>query len=473
MTTRGYSRKSSLPFFYRVFCWCSGARLYLLERCPSDLNKFLGIGAVILMTGILASLSGGYAIYTIFQSPLLAVLFGMLWGMLIFFLDFFLVSSLKKQDHVSKEMPFAIPRFVLAILIAIVISKPIELKLFEREINVEIEAMKSIKNLEISNLVDKEFGDIDQLTKENEQLKADIATKEQSRNQLFDMIVAEAEGKSPTGQVGKGPVYSEKKAEFDRAERELQALRAANNKQIEKNNQRIEELTAKRDERLSQTTKTSDQANGFLARLEAMSNISAKNTAVSIASWFITLLFIVIESSPIIVKLLSKKGPYDFLLEAEEFQKEAEASIIIENIRFGHEESIDVDREVARIKFKSEISLQSEFISEEAEVRRELFKRRLKTFEEAGKLPVRDLKLVTEETEIAENKSTDETPSVTDAAESTAPSEVENSSPSVVDAEQDNGVTADSETVNPATVVLLESNAEGGIELIHKNGAEK
>ncbi len=425
------------------------------------------------MTGILASLSGGYAIYTIFQSPLLAVLFGMLWGMLIFFLDFFLVSSLKKQEHVSKEMPFAIPRFVLAILIAIVISKPIELKLFEREINVEIEAMKSTKNLEISNLVDKEFGDIDQLTKENEQLKADIATKEQSRNQLFDMIVAEAEGKSPTGRVGKGPVYSEKKAEFDRAERELQALRVANNKQIEKNNQRIEELTAKRDERLSQTTKTSDQANGFLARLEAMSNISAKNTAVSIASWFITLLFIVIESSPIIVKLLSKKGPYDFLLEAEEFQKEAEASIIIENIRFGHEESIDVDREVARIKFKSEISLQSEFISEEAEVRRELFKRRLKTFEEAGKLPARDLKLVTEETEIAENDSVDETPSVTDAAESATPSVVENSSPSVADAEQDMGAAADSETVNPASVVLMESNAEGGIELIHKNGAEK
>ncbi|HUX54873.1 MAG TPA: DUF4407 domain-containing protein [Williamwhitmania sp.] len=467
MTARSYLRRSSLPFFYRVFCWCSGARLYLLERCPSDLNKFLGIGAVILMTGILASLSGGYAIYTIFRSPLLAVLFGMLWGLLIFFLDFFLVSSLKKQDRVSKEMPFAIPRFVLAILIAIVISKPIELKLFEREINVEIEAMQSAKNIEISNLVDKEFGEISQLTQENEQLKADIAAKEQSRNQLFDMIVAEAEGKSPTGKVGKGPVYSEKKAEFDKTERELETVRKENQTQLVHNNERIEALTKQRDERLAQTTQTSGRANGFLARLEAMSNISSKSSIVSIASWFITLLFIVIEASPIIVKLLSKRGPYDFLLEAEEFQKEAEASIIIENIRFGHEESIDVDREVARIKFKSEISLQSEFISEEAEVRRELFRRRLKTFEKAGTVPKRDLKLITKVDDSAEEEKSEEV-----LAESSANVELIESDTASDEAEQKQ-IVVDSPVEKNSSLPLLESCIEGRIEPIHKNGDEK
>ena len=431
------------------------------------MNKFLGIGAVILMTGILASLSGGYAIYTIFRNPLLAALFGMLWGLLIFFLDFFLVSSLKKQDRVSKEMPFAIPRIILAILIAIVISKPIELKLFEREINVEIEAMQSSKNLEISDLVDKEFGEISQLTQENERLKAGIAAKEQSRNQLFDMIVAEAEGKSPTGKVGKGPVYSEKKAEFDKTERELEAVRKENQTQLVRNNQRIEVLTKQRDERLAQTTQTSSRANGFLARLEAMSNISSKSSIVSIASWFITLLFIVVEASPIIVKLLSKRGPYDFLLEAEEFQKEAEASIIIENIRFGHEESIDVDREVARIKFKSEISLQSQFISEEAEVRRELFRRRLKTFEEAGKVPKCDLKLVPEAVDGAEEENSEEV-----LTESAANVELIESVTASDEAEQKQ-IVVDSPVEKNSSLPLLERCIEGRIEPIHKNGDEK
>jgi len=146
------------------------------------------------------------------------------------------------------------------------------------------------------------------------------------------------------------------------------------------------------------------ESDGFLARMEAMSNFKSNSFIVSLTSLFITLLFIVIESSPIIVKLLSKKGPYDYLLEAEEFSKEAEASMIIENIRFGHEDSIEVDREIARIKFKSEISLQSDFISEEAQVRRELFKRRMKAVGDKGKLPNRDLKLVTTDCELSDEK---------------------------------------------------------------------
>ena len=29
-----------LSWFYRIVCWCSGASLYLLEKCPADYNKF-------------------------------------------------------------------------------------------------------------------------------------------------------------------------------------------------------------------------------------------------------------------------------------------------------------------------------------------------------------------------------------------------------------------------------------------------
>ena len=401
MDVKTGKRRSALSFFYRLFCWCSGARIYLLERCPSDLNKYLGIGAVILMTGIMASLSGSYAIYTIFRSYPIAIAFGLLWGVLIFFLDFFLVSSLKKQEHIKLELPFALPRFVLALLIAVVISKPIELKLFEREINVEIEAMRSEKNMEFSKIVGQEFGDLDRLIIENEELKKEIEVKETLRNQLFKMVIAEAEGQSPTGRLGKGPVYAEKRQEFDASDRSLIEIKERNYKQIEENNLRINQLKALRDLRKRATAQASSESDGFLARLQAMSNIKETSLIVSITSWFITLLFIVIESSPIIVKLLSRKGPYDFLLEAEEFAKEAEASMIIENIRFGHEDSLDVDREIARIKFKSEISLHSEFITKEADVRRELFKRRLKSIAEKGNLPSRDLKLVSADDELS------------------------------------------------------------------------
>ena len=400
MDTKVARRRSNLSWFYRVFCWCSGARLYLLEKCPSDLNKYLGIGAVIFMTGVMASLSGGYAIFTIFRSYPIAIAFGLLWGVLIFFLDFFLVSSLKKQDQIKLELPFAMPRFVLALLIAVVISKPIELKLFQREINVEIEAMRSEKNMEFSKIVGQEFGELDVLLAENEKLKKEIAEKEGIRNKLFNLVIAEAEGQSPTKRIGKGPVYAEKRQEFNVSDQDLTDTKRRNFKQIADNNLRIDALKALRDLRKRSTAAASSESDGFLARLQAMSNLKDDSMIVSLTGWFITLLFIVIESSPIIVKLMSRKGPYDFLLEAEEFSKEAEASLIIENIRMGHEDSIDVDREIARVRFKSEISLQSEFISKEADVRRELFKRRLKAVADKGKLPSRDSKLVASDEEV-------------------------------------------------------------------------
>ncbi|MBL0053972.1 MAG: DUF4407 domain-containing protein [Bacteroidetes bacterium] len=57
---------------------------------------------------------------------------------------------------------------------------------------------------------------------------------------------------------------------------------------------------------------------GFDKRLAALGNVSAKNSTISIASIFVMLLFLAIEIAPVLVKLLSSRGPYDDLLEAHE-----------------------------------------------------------------------------------------------------------------------------------------------------------
>src|SRR5690606_40942160 len=108
----------------KVFLWlCSGAFLPLLRRSPSESNKYLGIGAAVLFTGILAALSAGYALYTIFETVWISVLFALLWGLVIFNLDRFIVSSMRKRDGIWTEWKLAVPRLVLAVLLALVISK--------------------------------------------------------------------------------------------------------------------------------------------------------------------------------------------------------------------------------------------------------------------------------------------------------------------------------------------------------------
>ncbi len=130
-----------LSLFYRFFCWCSGARLYLLQSCPTDYNKFFGIGIIVFLTGVMASITGSYTLFVIFGSLPISVVFGIFWGILIFFLDWFIVASLKKENRISSELLVAFPRIVLAILLAIVISKPLELKLFEKEINAALQTI--------------------------------------------------------------------------------------------------------------------------------------------------------------------------------------------------------------------------------------------------------------------------------------------------------------------------------------------
>ena len=73
----------------RFFWWCSGADITILRTwaCSTEHNTYAGIGATIFLTAVLASLSGGYALWTVFQSSPYAITFGLLWGILIFNLD--------------------------------------------------------------------------------------------------------------------------------------------------------------------------------------------------------------------------------------------------------------------------------------------------------------------------------------------------------------------------------------------------
>jgi hypothetical protein len=206
-------------------------------------------------------------------------------------------------------------------LLAIVISRPLELKLFEKEIDGMLQSIQSENTIKYNDLVDKEFADISLLKQENDRLNAEIIKKEEHRNQLFNLMIEEAEGRSATLKIGKGSVYKEKKAEYDKIDQELTELKQRNNQQIERNLQTIAQLDQNKQNQVSKSKAEIKKADGLLARFEAMAELSKNNTTVKYASWFIFILFILIEASPILVKLLSRRGPYDELLEKEEYEK--------------------------------------------------------------------------------------------------------------------------------------------------------
>lgn len=321
----------------KFFLICSGCDLAILTRdeCAIEHNKYLGIGATILSTAVLASLSGGYALYTVFQSVPLSVLFGLLWGAIIFNLDRYIVSSLRKanlngdltpkQRVVLKlnEVSRALPRLILAIFISIVITKPLELRLFDKEIGIEFEKSKIEEAINIERRATEEFAQIGTIQRQNQTLKDQIREKEKQRYDLEQQKFAELDGWGGSKNPGDGPIHKEKKRAFDRTSAELEDLKRAYQPVIENNDLQIASLKTQKEQRVEKTKGEVEQPPGLLKKLETLSKLKEKHPTIDWASNFIVLLFILLETAPIFVKLLSERGPYDEIYEGMEHRVRA------------------------------------------------------------------------------------------------------------------------------------------------------
>ena len=293
------------------FILCSGADKNLLEGCSQgEKTKFVGIGATVFFTAVMAFLASAYALFTVFDSVYPAIAFGLVWSLLIFNLDRFIVSTIRKRDKLSAEFLQATPRILLAIIIAIVISKPLEIKIFEKEINTVLLKEKNAMALKNKKEVADYFKtDLDKNKAEITNLKTEISKKEKEVNTLYETYIAEAEGTAGTKKLGKGPVFKEKIAKHDLSKKELDTLQKTNLAKIavlEKENKKLE---ADFDKKVTQTQPIIDGFDGLMARINAL------NSLPWLPSFFIMLLFLAIETSPIIAKLLSPKGEYDYKLE--------------------------------------------------------------------------------------------------------------------------------------------------------------
>ncbi len=298
----------------QFFIICSGSDTDILEQCSKgEQNKYAGIGATVFFTAVMAFIAGSYALYTVFDNLYSAIFFGLIWGLLIFNLDRYIVSTIKKTANITDELIQATPRIVLAVIIAVVISKPLELKIFEKEINqVLLEKKNELTLANKTQLAEQFKPSIDGLNSDILTLNQQIDTKEAEVNQLYDTYISEAEGTAGTKLLGKGPVYKEKREKHDALLAELQHLKTYNKEKITSIESEIITLEGDYDTQVNITQPIINNFDGLMARVNALGKLPW------LPSFFIFLLFLAIETSPILAKLLSPKGSYDLKLEDQE-----------------------------------------------------------------------------------------------------------------------------------------------------------
>lgn len=368
---------------------CSGANLDYLAKCPkSEHIKHAGIGATILLTAALAFASGGYALFTIFNTIPLAIAFGVLWALIIFNLDRLIVSSMRKTGSWWKQLLAATPRLFLAVLIAIVISKPIEIKLLESKLEKVLfeseqesvgklgEACQNVREeydskidakraaidekednkpstlIEFDQLIAAQAAKIDDKEKyvnshtrkyyvRIKEIDRELATLNdsdsrsdgriserirrlnQERKGAKDRIRYYERQLTPLKNELKG-LEAEKKKQFQDYLDELEAFKATTESEIEQLRKEKKEEVEKC--RAAKSKGENIYANNSLPDLIlALNKATDEDQAMSLLSWFIMLLFIMLETAPVFVKLLAPRGPYDELLYKEEEQYKIDA----------------------------------------------------------------------------------------------------------------------------------------------------
>ena len=365
--------------FLNEFLWiCAGADRKVLRQCPTDYAKYAGIGGTILFTALMAMLSGGYALYSVFDNGWTALGFGFFWGLLIFNLDRFIVNTIYSDGKVTiswKEFTSGLPRIIMAIFLGIVISTPLELKIFEDEISVTIDEMKAdrlksytaIDQARLDSLskrraelvsapVDPLFqGTLASTSSEAMNLSGQINTLTSQRNELQTQLNSvKSQISSLTVQRNR---YEAGSTYYKRVQGQISTLagkRSNLNAKISKLNSQITDLStqlrttsASYDEAMKNAEKQrkadidlitsemkelsekirnassiyseliSKNFNGFQAKMSAFSKMKEDNSTTNMSSIFIMLLFVIIETAPTFFKMMIASGPYDDLLRAE------------------------------------------------------------------------------------------------------------------------------------------------------------
>lgn len=318
----GGSKKSNDSNF---LWWCAGAHQKLLRQFPSEHIKYAGLGGVLLATFVLASLSSGYAIYTVFGNWLWTLGFAVVWGLIIFNFDRFLVATMRKYG-VSKrrQLLMAVPRLLLAVLIGITIARPLELKIFDKEIAVKMEENlhKKIQKNDSLLLVENKL-QMQQAESERERLTSRKKAIEDTLFNLQTAYVQEADGTGGSGRRGVEQLTRLKMDAYNRAKNEHALEMAYLDSNIRVQEGLLSSSKSGFEDRRKEYEKTARDNMGFLERNKALSDLSDEESSVWWTSLLVSLLIILIEVGPILSKLIMPVGPYDIALAKEELMQMA------------------------------------------------------------------------------------------------------------------------------------------------------
>lgn len=385
------------------FLWiCAGADRKVLRQCPTEHAKYAGIGGTILFTAIMASISGGYAIYKVFADEVFdkvnevwitdvnavytAIAFGIVWGLLIFNLDRFMVNTMFSDgtEKITKEEIIgALPRLVLAVFIGIVISTPIELRIFKDKIQSQLIIDQGEAQTQMSEKQQFIRDQIAALEEKKNSNNKRVDDKREERAKIEDQAYKEATGKGGSGKVGVGIYTKQLQQRANNLQKEVERLQKEADRANEAIEPQLNDLYNQLTEHSTNNEIAAKSMKGFAAELTALNEITFfSDFSLSMARILIMLLFIAIEIIPTLFKLMMIDGAYDAVLQLE---KHRAVNIALEqesNINDDINTNIKISTKKNEERFEAEVKANKELMEKIAKTQAELLQTAIEKWRE-------------------------------------------------------------------------------------------
>jgi hypothetical protein len=396
----------------KLFWKAAGGDAYILSQATySDQVKYFCLGGIVVATAIMAGLSGGYAFYTIFkpsygdvldgyvlahgsangfveptyiETAAIALLFGIVWGLIIYNIDRFIVTSTGKGDGTEAitwgELKGSLPRIIMGCIIAISISKPLEIRILKGEIDTRLQIkQEQLKDEQTTNIENKYSNRILEKNEKIAEYQKSIDKAEVAYANAIAEFNAELAEKPGGASSGYGPDAKRKEAVMNTMNDRLISVSKSMAPLITDLNNDISQYVNEKNKEIANIDKSVSGLDGLAER------ITLAEEHYPAVSWFLTLLFLAIELTPIFFKLMLIKSPYDYLSDNYKQLELAQNGIWIDEDYY--EDKKGIQRELVRyLAAEKQIEEQREF--HDAQLR--ITKHAIAKFEENEKKKIDD-----------------------------------------------------------------------------------
>lgn len=196
-----------------------GADPQIIRRAYSQGTTYTWIGVGIVLITFFGGVSGGYALFTVFENYVAACLGGITFGFSLGYLDRSIISSIRKKEKPNLlerlvSPTISITKLLISTGISVIVATPLQVKIFEQPIEEKLQEIRAQKVAEYrEGLYKADLPELQKLEKEKAGYQEEIQVLKKRAQVASDNFSREVdEGNGSIGRArGRGPVAEELK----------------------------------------------------------------------------------------------------------------------------------------------------------------------------------------------------------------------------------------------------------------------